>query len=182
MVQIGRGDGSSATNGNWSAGGGASSVSGAVSDINNTTLASLQGSPGSSEFTVGINDLTDPSTTNNHTIYISGSISTVGSKDFVLSLFEGSTRKASGTVSVTATSATEYSTTLSSFTISDYTNLKLGVESDYDFLNMISPRVHELWIEIPDAGGGGGGGGTTADSVKLGNAGFTFRGLTNIGG
>ena len=82
--------------------------------------------------------------------------------------------------------------TFTNSSFNTWEELSQTVTSDLDWssltLEMVSVnfgatiRVGDAELEIPDAGGGGGGGGTTDDSVKLGNAGFTFRGLTNIRG
>ena len=80
--------------------------------------------------------------------------------------------------------------TFTNSSLNTWEELSQTVTSDLDWssltLEMVSVnfgatiRVGDAELEIPDAGGGGGG--TTADSVKLVNAGFTFRGSTRIRG
>jgi hypothetical protein len=82
--------------------------------------------------------------------------------------------------------------TFTNSSLNTWEELSQTVTSDLDWssltLEMVSVnfgatiRVGDAELEIPDAGGGGGGGGATADSLQFGNAEFTFRGLTDIGG
>ena len=133
------------------------------------------GSP--SPCTLGLENLTDPSSASDHTISVSGRYQS-SSSNIIFQLFEGATFRGGATGTLTNSFA-NYSYTLTSAeadAISDYTNLRIKLSASQGFSQV---QISHAQFSVPDAGGGV----EVADpySTRLGNASFTLRGLINIG-
>ena len=136
---------------------------------NDTTY--IRDTSGSSTCELSLQSLTDPDDDSNHTIRVRAN--DFGFNNLGVAVYDGASLVDSTTFSLTNTTTT-YSYNLTSYP-ANYNNLRVRLTASSNFTN-----VYEVELEVPSAAAGGGGG-TTADSVKLGNAGFTFRGSTSIG-
>jgi len=137
------------------------------------------GSPSTCE--LGLENLTDPNSSSNHILRVRLKNTNSFSESMTFALYEGTTQIASKNQSLGSAESvfSTYSLTLSAAeanNISDYTDLRVRLTPSTAFSYV---QTSEVEFEIPDAGGDGG-----ADpyTTKLGNAGFTFRGSTRIGG
>jgi len=180
MAQISKPD-DDITDGGWlrSDNGSAVNLYQLVSDGTTTFIYdSSFGSP--SPCTLALENLTDPSSASDHTISVSGRYQS-SSSNIIFELFEGSNFRGGATGTLTNSFA-NYSYTLDTDEandISDYTNLRIKLSASQGFSEV---EITHAQFSVPDAGGGGDDGGADPYTTKLGNAEFTFRGLTDIGG
>ena len=146
-----------------------------------TTTYIYEGSAGSpTTCTLGLENLSDPSSSSSHTITVSGKYVDSAS-NVTFYILQGASIIGGGTGTLT-TSFASYTYTLTASeadSISDYNDLRIRIGTNFAF---DTTQVSHAQFSVPDAGGGGGDGGADPYTTKLGNAEFTFRGLTDIGG
>ena len=180
MAQIAKPNASVVTLGSWVTNGFGTLVD-AVTDGDSSTYVG-PGSFGNNRIFFDLeNTITAPGTTDDHIVHFSGQHGGFfGTVNMTIYLTENqsSTIQSSGITLTTTHQGYQFVIT-NAGNINNYDDLEISFYQNY---SADQGQITECWLEVPDAGGGGGGGGTTADSVKLENAEFTFRGLTDIGG
>jgi len=133
-------------------------INGGTADDSTHIEDSNFGSPSTCE--LGLENLTDPSSSSDHILRIRLKNAAFSSESMTFALYQGSTQIASKTQSLSAFegSFSTYSLTLSSSeadNISDYTDLRVRLTPSTASSNV---QTSEIELEVPDAGGGGGGG------------------------
>jgi len=182
MVQIANPD-STVTASTWQTESASSTLHPSINDGSNSTYITDTnfGSPGQCE--VGLSDLTDPVSSSDHTIYISGMYVNFGPQSVTVYLYQGGSIRAQSSISLTNSFA-GYSYTLNASeanSITDYTDLRFRFTAGSANYAI---EVSHARFEVPDAASPPPPPPPPPSSnfIEISNAQFRIEGLTNLGG